>query len=283
LSGLVCVFSFFGSAVSVLDPLFGIWSSLTASDVAWVLAGALAGGLVNGLTGFGTGVSALPFWVNAVEPAIAAQMAAGSAVSSQLSTLRAIWPAIRWRALLPLISAGLIGIPVGLLIQPLINGHTFKIVIGIITCIYAIVMLSAGGRLRISVESRTAEFAIGFLSGIMGAIAGISGVLPTMWAALNDWPKERRRSMFQAFNLTILLAMLVASYFADRLGSKFASLLILAIPGSLLGAYIGSTIYARVDNRRFDRIVLLLLFFGGVGMIGDWHQVASYFGTFARQ
>jgi uncharacterized protein len=268
--------------LAALDRIVGLWSTLSASDVAWVLAGALAGGFVNGLTGFGTGVSALPFWINAVEPTIAAQMAAGSAVASQLSTLPSIWSSIRWRALVPLIGAGLLGIPVGLLVQPMIAGETFKIVIGIITCVYALTMLTAGGRFRISIESRGAEAVIGFVSGMMGSIAGISGVLPTMWAALNDWPKERRRSMFQAFNLTILATMLAVSYMTDRLGLKFISLLLIALPGSLLGAVIGSAIYARVDNRRFDRIVLSLLLLGGVGMMTDWSAVASYFGDLAR-
>jgi uncharacterized protein len=259
--------------LAALDLILNVWSTLSASDVGWILAGALAGGLVNGLTGFGTGVSALPFWVNAVEPLIAAQMAAGSAVASQLSTLRSIWSSIRWRALIPLITAGLLGIPVGLLAQPLIDGKTFKIVIGVITCIYAIIMLTAGGRFRINIENRAAESLLGFVSGIMGGIAGISGVLPTMWAALNDWPKDRRRGMFQAFNLTILATMLVISFFAGRLGIKFLSVLLIALPASLLGAWIGSAIYARVDNRHFDRIVLCLLLLGGMGMIADWNVI----------
>jgi uncharacterized protein len=246
--------------LAALDRILGVWSTLSAVDVTWVLAGAFAGGLVNGLTGFGTGVSALPFWVNAIEPAVAAQMAAGSAVASQLSTLRSIWSSIRWRALIPLIGAGLLGIPVGLLVQPMIAGETFKIVIGIVTCVYALIMLTAGGRFRLTIENRGVEVVIGFVSGIMGAIAGISGVLPTMWAALNDWPKERRRSMFQAFNLTILATMLAVSYMTA----------------------IGSAIYARVDHRRFDRIVLCLLLLGGIGMMTDWSTVASYFGELAR-
>ena len=38
------------------------WDTLTM-----VLVGALAGGFVNGLTGFGTGLTALPFWLQAVD------------------------------------------------------------------------------------------------------------------------------------------------------------------------------------------------------------------------
>jgi hypothetical protein len=46
-----------------MSSLYGDWGVL-----AFVLAGALVGGFVNGLTGFGTGLTALPFWLQAVEP-----------------------------------------------------------------------------------------------------------------------------------------------------------------------------------------------------------------------
>jgi uncharacterized membrane protein YfcA len=48
--------------------------------LAVVLAGALAGGFANGLTGFGTGLTALPFWLQVVEPVIAAQLASACGV-----------------------------------------------------------------------------------------------------------------------------------------------------------------------------------------------------------
>ena len=44
-----------------MSSLYGDWGAL-----AFVLAGALVGGFVNGLTGFGTGLTALPLWLQAV-------------------------------------------------------------------------------------------------------------------------------------------------------------------------------------------------------------------------
>jgi uncharacterized protein len=271
----------------VLDAILNVISALSMTDVVWIMAGALAGGLVNGLTGFGTGVSALPFWVNAVEPVLASQMAAGAAVASQLSTLKSIWHAIRWRDLAPLIGAGVVGIPLGLWLQPHIDAVTFKIAVGAITCVYALVMLTAGGRFSVRIDHKGVEALVGFFSGVMGGIAGISGVLPTMWAALNDWPKERRRSVFQAFNLTVLATVLAANIVTGRLGASFIGLLLIALPCSLFGAWSGNLIYRRVDNRRFDRVVLALLLMSGLGMVADWRSVdwsgwTSYFGDFIR-
>ncbi len=48
--------------------------------LAFILAGALAGGFVNGLTGFGTALTGLPLWLQAVEPPLAAQLASACSV-----------------------------------------------------------------------------------------------------------------------------------------------------------------------------------------------------------
>ena len=53
-----------------MEQFFQDWRTL-----AIVLVGALAGGFVNGLSGFGTGLTALPFWLQVLEPLLAAQIA----------------------------------------------------------------------------------------------------------------------------------------------------------------------------------------------------------------
>src|SRR6266487_3872163 len=38
---------------------------------------------------------------------------------------------------------------------------------------------------------------IGFAGGILGGLAGLSGVLPTLWASVRGWGKDERRGVFQ--------------------------------------------------------------------------------------
>ena len=52
---------------------------------ALVLTGALIGGLLNGLTGFGTGLTALPVWLQVLEPVVAAQLVSVASVLGHLS------------------------------------------------------------------------------------------------------------------------------------------------------------------------------------------------------
>jgi uncharacterized membrane protein YfcA len=92
-------------------------------------------------------------------------------------------------------------------------------------------------------------------------------MLPTVRAALKGWPKDERRVFFQAFNMTILSAMLVASLVQGLIGTRFIAALAVGLPSTLIGARLGVLLYPRLDDRRFDRLVLLLLLLSGLAMV----------------
>jgi uncharacterized protein len=171
------------------------------------------------------------------------------------------------RRLAPLSLAGLIGVPLGLWIVPWVSLATFKLSVGCLLVVYCTFMLFAAGRARLAVGGHGAEAGLGLASGILGGLAGLSGVLPTIWAALKGWPKDERRSLFQVFNTTILSAMLLVSLARGLIDLRFLTALAVALPGTMLGARLGSLLYRRLDDRRFDRIVLLLLLLSGLGLV----------------
>jgi hypothetical protein len=243
---------------------------MASYDIAIILLGAFAGGLANGLTGFGTGLTAIPIWLAAVSPVVAAQLAAAGGVAGQLQTLPAIWATIRWRDVAPYILAGLLGVPVGVALLPHVSIRAFKLGIGVILVVYCAFLLFNRGRLRITRSGTTSSVLIGFASGILGGIAGISGALPTIWAGLRDFDKETKRMLFQTFNLSILSAMLVASALGGLMGRDFLVAFAIALPGTMIGARLGHWLYQRLDARRFDAVVLALLL--GSGLMLLWNN-----------
>lgn len=245
-----------------MGEFFGDWQ-------AWgfILAGSLIGGFVNGLTGFGTGMTALPIWLQALEPVLAAQLVSAASVVGQVYTLPPLWRVIDWRRLAPMILAGLIGVPIGIWLLSWLSLAAFKLSVGVLLVAYCAFMLLAAGRARVAGGGPVAEAVIGAGGGILGGIAGLSGVLPIVWATLKGWPKEQRRVVLQAFNMVILTAMLAVSLVRGLVGMPLLTTLAVALPGTLIGAHLGVLLYQRVDDIGFERIVLVLLLLSGIGLI----------------
>src|SRR5262245_53931843 len=232
-----------------------------------VLAGALIGGLLNGLTGFGTGLTALPLWLQVLEPAVAAQLVSVASIAGHVSALPALWRDSDWPELAPLLSAGSIGVPVGLCVLPLIKVGVFKITVGVVLIAYCAFMLGAAGHLHVRRAGAPAEMAIGFIGGVLGGIAGLSGPAPIVWGALRAWPKARRRRTLQVFNSAVLAAMLLASLLGGLIGTRLLVVSAIALPATLVGSWLGERLYHRLDDRRFDRVVLALVFLSGCMLV----------------
>lgn len=232
-----------------------------------LFGGGLVGGFVSGLTGFGTGIAAMPFWIAAAPAVIAAQLAAAGGAVGQIQTIHSIWAHVRWRDLSHFILAGLVGVPIGTLLLPLISERAFKVGVGVFLIVFCGFLLWARGRWLLTRRRPIADVGIGFGGGIMAGVAGLSGPLPIVWASFHDWPREQKRALFQIFNLVILLTMLISSALAGLMTPAFFVALALAIPGTVIGSYFGLLVYQKLDSRGFDRVVLWLLVATGLALI----------------
>ena len=235
-----------------------------------VVAGAFFGGLVNGLTGFGTGMTALPFWVHALPPVLASPLVVTCSIVSQLQTLPAIWHALDFRRLAPFVAGGVLGVPIGVLVLPHVPVHAFKAAIGVLLIVACTGLLwSSRSRRAWAGGGRAADAGVGFAGGILGGLAGMSGTFPTLWAELRGWEKDARRAVFQGYNLSILVFALGSQAVAGLLTAELGRMLLLAVPGTILGAWIGRRLYRRMDTRRFSKVVLVLLLVGGGVLIAS--------------
>jgi uncharacterized protein len=225
------------------------------------------GGLANGLTGFGTAMTGFPFWLAALEPIPAAQLASACSVVGQLLTARQIWDSIDWVKARPMLLAGFLGLPLGLYLLPIIPVRPFKIAIGGFILAFALMMLLANGRWTITRGGAGADRVVAFIAGAFGGLASLSGGPITMWSSLKGWSKEHRRGIFQIFNFSILTAMLLGSAALGRMSVSLLPLFLVALPATVIGVITGHAIYRRLDDRGFDRIVLSLLVVAGLVLV----------------
>ena len=232
-----------------------------------VVAGAFAGGFVSGLTGFGTGLTALPFWLIAVTPQLASPLVVVCSLVSQLGTLPAIWHAIDFARVRPLIIGGLIGVPIGTLLLPHVPVGVFRAGVGTLLIIYCSFLLISRMRFQLKWGGRIADGVVGLGGGVLGGLAGLSGPLPTIWAGLRGWGKDAKRGVFQAYNVSILLFALISQSMAGLMTAELGSLFLVALPGTVGGAWLGRHLYTRLSDRRFDYAVLILLLISGFSLV----------------
>lgn len=241
----------------------------TTVEIALILIGAAAGGFVSGLTGFGLALTAVPIWVTVLPPPLAGALGAGASVLGQIQTLPMVWQWIDWRRAAPFVLAGLVGVPLGTLVLPLLDARLFKLGVGLVLVGYCSFQLLAA-RLAHSIrapDSRLADAAVGFGGGIMGGIAGLSGPLPIIWSTFKPWTRDEKRGFFQAFNTIVLVATVISSASAGLLPVRFWHALLLTVPVMLVSVQLGMLVYRRLDDRRFDRLVVTLLMLMGLTLV----------------
>jgi uncharacterized protein len=238
-----------------------------AAEIAIVFFGALAGGIANGLTGFGTAITTLGIWVHAMPPAAAASLAIICSVASQAQTLHLIWPNIRWKRVAAFVIPGLIGVPLGTLVLPQVDPTIFKLGLGSFLVAYPAYVLLRSRHIAWAFGGSAADGAVGFGGGFLGGLTGLSGVLPVVWTDIRGWSKDERRAVVQSFNMAILSLALLTHAATGLLTRDVAVQAVVALPGTIGGAWLGAFIYRRLAERGYQRVVMLLLIASGIGLI----------------
>jgi uncharacterized membrane protein YfcA len=229
-----------------------------------VVLGAFCGGFVTGLAGFGTGLTALAFWLHVVDPVAAAALVVTCSVVGQTQSLFAVRRGISWQRAWPFLAGGVIGVPLGAASLQAIAPQALKAILGILLVGYTAVML---GLRRLPVTAwggKAADGVVGFGGGVLGGLAGLSGPLPTIWCGLRGWTADAQRAVYQPFNLTTL-AIVLCTYIAQgTMTPEIWRLALVCAPATILGAFLGIRTYGKVNDRQFRKLVLWLLLASGV-------------------
>lgn len=238
-----------------------------AELIGVILAGALTAGFVSGLSGFAFAMVALGFWGHVLPPAVMVPLIVACSTCSQIYSMARLRRTMRLDLALPFILGGLAGIPVGVWLLDWIAPGPFKLAVGLFLIAYGTLMLARGHAPPIRWGGKAADAAIGWIGGVMGGIAGLSGAVPTIWCALRGWSREDQRGTFQPFSLALQAAALISYAIKGLLTEEVGTLFAVSLPAMAIGVGAGLALYHRIDDAQFRRIVLWLLIVSGVLMV----------------
>lgn len=234
-----------------------------------IVAGAAAGGLINGLAGFGTALFALGFFLAVLPPVEAVAMVV---VLSAVTGLQGVWLVRRSigdnpRRLARFLLPALPGIPIGVLALTLIDARTLKLVISGFLILYGGYFSLRRALPRFERPTPLIDMTVGFLGGLLGGAASLSGALPTMWCSMRPWPKAETRAVLQPYNVAVLgitagLLALRGAYSAEVLLA-----LALALPAALISAQVGISLFKRLPDDAFRRLLIAMCFVSGAVLL----------------
>ena len=243
---------------------------MTWEFLAFLLIGAAAGGFINGLAGFGTSLFALGWWLQVMAPLQVVAMVLAMSVASGLQGVWLVRKDIRPRRLALFLVPGLAGIPIGLQVLQFIDATTLKLVIAGFLLLYGGFFIARRDLPRMTRPTPVVDATIGFAGGILGAIAGLSGALPTMWLALRDWTKQQSRAVLQPYNVVILGLSAILLALDGAYDRQTLIAMAIALPATMIAAQLGIRVFGRLTDHQFRRLLIgLMLVSGGVLLVRE--------------
>lgn len=252
------------------------WEHVLDSLALTIVTGTALAAFVQGMSGFGFALVALSIWSWTVPLELAAPMSVFGSLVGMLVTMPLLWRGVDLKRVLPMVAGGLAGVPIGVVLLGFMDPAMLRFGLGVLLVVYCPLMLLLSPELRLAWGGRKADIAAGWLGGLMGGIAGLSGPVPTLWTTLRGWDKDVQRGLLQGFNTSMHVATLTVYALSGKLIAEVWYPFALMVPAVLLPSLAGVLIFRRLSRRVFRRLVLIGLFASGLALL--WGSVPELLG-----
>lgn len=223
---------------------------------------------IQSITGFGFAVVGTPLLLFFMEPK---QVVSLMVFGALLLNLMVIYktrgrsdPKVIW----PMFLASLLGIIPGVYVLKVIDGSTLKLCIGILILLVSFFMAS-NYVVKIKRE-KLATIVVGIVSGFMGGATSLSGPPVALFLMNQQQDKEAFRANLVRYFCLGNIATLIVMYFMETMDIHVLRQGIYAVPGVLLGVWLGEKAFTKVSPQVFRWITLAVIFFcGGISVVSE--------------
>ena len=167
---------------------------------------------------------------------------------------------IRWRTAITVTAASFVGMPAGILVLSHASDRALKALIGVIVVVAGVALWRG---LRVP-AGRRSEVIAGVISGALATSTGTNG--PPLVIVLHSEslePKQFRGTLSASFLAQGVVA-LVAFWVSGHLTADAARVAASALPGIVVGWFLGEHLFRGIEKERFGAIVLLMLVASGL-------------------
>ncbi len=264
---------------SLLAPL-SLWmfhsNSATAdADSIIMFTAVFFGAVVVGAIGFGSaavGGAIMLFWF---VPLSAVPILNAASLSTQMISMGQIWRSLQLRSATPLIVGGLFGVPLGAWVLRVVDPNIIRTAFGVFLLIWSVYLLLRP-QLRLHKGGPLTEGLVGITGGFTGGAIAFPGALPAIWCALTRVTKEEQRGAMQIYILVMQCCVLAYLYSTGTIGRSLLPDYLKIFPAIIIGTFLGVSLYSKINEATFRRMLLLILLVASVTHI--IHGLAQFIG-----
>lgn len=222
-------------------------------------------GLIQGLSGFGSILLSLPLLAIFLDIKTVIPLVAFFGLSITIILIVQLRKHLDWKKIYPLFLGAIPGIPIGVFFLKKLDKEPIQWILGIILISYSLY-----GLLFRSPKKGIREgwaYLFGFLSGLLGGSLSASGPAVIVYTSLQTWGKDKIKVTLQGF---FLVSGFIVVFFQALSGVTTVTVLrffIMSLPFLILGTYVGSVFYGKIDEEHYKKVMLILLAFLGAFMI----------------
>jgi uncharacterized membrane protein YfcA len=234
-------------------------------NLPFVIAILAFGAFVQGVAGFAFALVSLPFLTFFMEIRTAVPLIALCGMIINLLLFIPLRRHVRAAMLITLMAGAVPGIPAGTLFLKQAPEEGLRLMLGIILCAYG-----TWGLLKPSTDFRLSDawgILFGFMAGALGAALNTSGPPVIVYVSLKGWTKDRIKGTLQAFFGVLNILVIIWFLYNGVITGKTCSDFLLTAPGVLAGLFLGHTLYSRINDILYARILNLLLLCCGIMFI----------------
>jgi uncharacterized membrane protein YfcA len=237
-------------------------------DLAVFLTGTFTAAFVTGLAGFAFVMVAASVWLFALPPAQTTTLIVAYALMVQGYAAWRLRCSIDFGRLLPFVIGSAVGIPLGIAILEFVRPAYIRSGVGVLLIAFSLYNLTRPRFPVINSPGRAGDIGVGVLNGVLGASTGLGGILPVIWTTLRGWTRDEQRGVHQPTAFATFVMSIVALGGAGLVTPATVHLFLMGLPALIAGTLLGWSLYGRLDEAAFRKIVLVLLLLSGLAIVG---------------
>lgn len=103
----------------------------------------------------------------------------------------------------------------------------------------------------------------GFAGGLLGGAASLSGVLPTMWCAMQPWTKMETSAVLRPCNIVFLGIVLIVFAVSGYYTAEPLTIAVCALPVTLIASRAGIAVFRRISDTAFRYLLIWMMLASG--------------------